>query len=327
MATIGPTSTVYDLVNGAQTYTGELVTAAKAAMESATTAAQIFVTFPEYAKASFPDKPPTSISSTLPTMVDATFVEPDAPTSELIFQDIADLDNGEAPVLDAVSPEITLPDGPSQLTEFMTVMPEVETKFDFPMPPDELHAPIDFPLINTRTEPHKPVIGLPTFDATKPADIGAAPTDYERRFEAAYKSAAPATMTLVSGYVDAMLNKYNPQYTGAMAAIETQLEKYLAGGTALAPEVEAAIFARAQERNDREASRLSDAIYNESAARGFTIPNGAINSQIQHARQDATNNNNKTTNEIIVMQAEMEQKNLQFAVTTSAGLRLSLIHI
>jgi len=43
------------------------------------------------------------------------------------------------------------------------------------------------------------------------------------------------------------------------------------------------------------------------------------------SRQAAADNNAAASREIVVMQAEMEQKNLQFAVTTSAGLRQAML--
>ena len=46
----------------------------------------------------------------------------------------------------------------------------------------------------------------------------------------------------------------------------------------------------------------------------------------QQARQNGADNNAAAAREIVAMQAEMEQKNLQFAVTTSAGLRTAMIN-
>ena len=110
-----------------------------------------------------------------------------------------------------------------------------------------------------------------------------------------------------------------------MAAIESQLTKYLMGGTGLNTDVEDAIYSRAREKMDVEAKRVQDAAFADAAARGFTLPTGALYSALARARQEAANNNAKSATDIAVAQAEMEQKNLQFAVTTSAALRKSML--
>ena len=167
---------------------------------------------------------------------------------------------------------------------------------------------------------------LPAFTAVTPTDTTVAPTNLDTTFGNAYSGAAPSMVTMVNGYVDAMLTQRNPQYNAQMAAIEAQLTKYLAGGTGLNAAVENAIYARAQSKNDAEARRVRDAAYAEAASRGFTLPSGALMSAMQTARQAGADNNAKAATEITVLQAEMEQKNLQFAVTTSTALRTTVLN-
>ena len=71
---------------------------------------------------------------------------------------------------------------------------------------------------------------------------------------------------------------------------------------------------------------MRDQAFADAAARGFTIPNGAMLAASQQARQAAADNNAAAAREIVVMQAEMEQKNLQFDVTTSVGLRTAMVN-
>ena len=133
-------------------------------------------------------------------------------------------------------------------------------------------------------------------------------------------------VTMIDGYVDSMLHKYNPEYATQMAAIEAQLTKYLEGGTGLNAAVENAIYERARSKNNAESLRVRDAALSDAAARGFTMPTGALMSAMQLARQSGADNNARAASEIVVMQAEMEQKNLQFAVTTSASMRTALLN-
>jgi chromosome segregation ATPase len=167
---------------------------------------------------------------------------------------------------------------------------------------------------------------LPSFDSIAPTLDAVAPTELDQTLEASYRGVAPSFVTAMEGYVDAMLSKHNPQYHTQMSAIETQLTRYLAGGTGLNDSVENAIYERAKAKNNAEASRVQAGAWGDAAARGFTLPNGALMSAMQTARQAAADNNASAAREIVVMQAEMEQKNLQFAVTTSTGLRTALLN-
>lgn len=319
---------VESLISSAQGYAAAVANQANTAMQAASNSIQaVGYSIPNFYPVALPSEPPTNVSLDMPTLDGVTLDLPAEPTGSLVFQDISPFEAGTAPTLVASLPTITLPTEPSAIAQFTQTAPTVNTTIAFPEPPSALLNPlIEAPTLTERDEPIKPQTMLPVFGAIAPVDTTAAPADIQQSFENAYAGAAPNTIAMLNGYVDAMLSKYNPRYAEQMSAIEKQLATYMAGGTGLKPEVEDAIYSRARERNDAEAKRLSDAAYNEAAGRGFTIPTGAVNAQIQRIRQDAATANNKTSNEIIVMQAEMEQKNLQFAVTTSTGLRTTMLN-
>lgn len=282
---------------------------------------------PTFHPVALPSTPPPSISLTLPTLGDVTLELPPEPANTLVFQDIAAIEAGNLPVLTATAPSITLPTAPSQLAAFSNTAPSINTSIAFPEPPDALLHPLfDAPTLTDRAEPDKPQVMLSRFDALAPVDTTVAPGDLTGSFENAYRGAAPSTITMLDGYVDAMLTKHNPRYHEQMGRIETQLSTYLDGGTGLKPAVENAIYERARGKNDAEARRVRDAAFSDAAARGFTLPTGAMMATIRGARQAGADNNAKASAEIVVLQAEMEQKNLQFAVTTSTGLRTTLLN-
>ena len=316
------------LIDQAKAYTTLLVGEAQTAMDAAVSNTQaIGYAIPNFQAATLPGAPPSAIDTTMPTLGTVTLDLPEEPSDILTFQDISPFEADAAPTFTDSAPTISLPTQPSQVAQFTQEAPSVDTSIVFPEPPDELLNPlIEAPILPERDEPTKPQTVAPAFTAVAPLDTTDAPTDIRGQLDSAYAGATANTVAMLDGYVDAMLAKYNPRYREQMEAIERQLATYMAGGTGLDPAVESAIYTRAQERNDAEAKRLADAVYNESAARGFTIPGGAVNAQIQRIRQDAATANNKTSNEIIVMQAEMEQKNLQFAVTTSTSLRTTLLN-
>jgi len=240
------------------------------------------------------------------------------------FQDISEIDTSNAPApLDAAAPDVTDPTQPAQLAEFGTSLPSLNLEAQFPSAPSLLvPAP---PNVGDREAPPAPNIVLPAFSGIRPEDAVAAPNDLAAALAGAYQEAAPRFVTMADGYVDAQMAKINPRYHEQLTRIEDQLAKYLDGGTGLKPEVEDAIYSRARGKNDAEARRVRDQALNDAATRGFTLPTGALMSAMQQARQAGADTNARAASEIVAMQAEMEQKNLQFAVTTSTGLRTAMV--
>jgi len=316
-----------DLINTARTNAEALSGTASSAME----AAQSAISNIPYTVVSY-DLPPLGAYPVFPPLGDV----PDS--------DPGDFDPGSAPGLDAMATIPTVALG--SLPEFYTQAPVfheqnkpssvapftpgvANVNFDLPFPdvPQVLLNPFaEPPTFPDRTEPSKPGVHVPSFDALTPTGAPAAPSDLAGVYQASYADAAPSMITMVNGYVDAELTKLNPEFHIQMGKIEAQLSKYLAGGTGLSAAVEDAIYARARSKNDAEARRVRDQALADAAARGFTMPAGALLSATQQARQAGADNNAKAASEIVVMQAEMEQKNLQFAVTTSTGLRTMMVN-
>lgn len=232
-----------------------------------------------------------------------------------------------APVFGETAPTFTMPSLPAGLAEFRTNAPTI-TSVEFPEPPSELENPNLQPVVfGDHTAPDKMALFMPQLPGNAPAFNGTEPTNLADEFRANYADTRTVLSTLASSYVEQMISQYAPNHSAGMAAVESRLQTYLDGGTALAPEVEEAIFNRARARNDVEAKKVQDAAFADIAARGFTLPSGALASTLARARQEAANNANKTSNEIAVAQAELEQKNLQFALSTSAALRTTVLQL
>jgi len=320
--------TVASLIADAQGRTATLTNSAQSALNAAVSAVtNMGYSITSFSGATLPAAPASQISLTPPTLTNVDLTLPAEPSAAPAYQDISAIVAGSLPTLSVAAPTISTPSSPSQLAQFSGSIPTITTSLVFPDPPSELTNPlISAPTLAAHTEPTAPQVSLPAFSAVTPTDNTVAPTNLDTTFDNAYSGVAPSMITMVNGYVDAMLAQRNPQYNAQMAAIEAQLTKYLAGGTGLNPAVENAIYARAQSKNDAEARRVRDAAYSEAAKRGFTIPTGALLSAQQTARQAGADNNAKAATEITVMQAEMEQKNLQFAVTTSTALRTTMLN-
>lgn len=318
---------VSDLIAAAQEFTTGTVAQADSALTAAATmVAAVGYTIPNFDPVALPSAPPSSAGLVAPTLTDIALELPAEPDGALVFQDIAGLDAGDAPTFDVIAPTVNLPTAPSQIAEFTGVAPSIDTDIDFPEPPDELMNPlVPAPVLTDRVEPTKPQVTLPTFDALVPTNDAVAPTDLEGQFRSAYQDAAPSTIAMLDGYVDAMLTKYNPRFSEQMGRIEDQLARYMAGGTGLNEDVEDAIFSRSQDKNAGETARTIDAARTAAADMGFTLPNGALLAAMNRARQSGADNNARANAEIVIMQAKMEQENLQFAVTTSANLRTAML--
>jgi hypothetical protein len=313
------------LIGSAREYASTLLEGAESSLSAAVQSIErIGYSQFSFNESTLPNPPPVTIDAELPSLADASLNIPQAPSSMLVFQDISAIEAGVAPVLTAEAPELTMPSLPSQLAEFTSQMPSVELNVQFPNAPD-LILP-ESPILQDRAAPIAPTTVLPAFGGQLPVDVPNAPVDMSGQFNAAYHTAAPEFISMVNGYVDAELHKINPEYHNQMARIETQLATYLNGGTGIKPAVENAIYERARGKNDSEARRVRDAAYGEAASRGFSLPTGVLMSSMQQARQAGADNNARAAGDIVIMQAEMEQKNLQFAVTTSANLRTAMLN-
>lgn len=316
-----PTPT--DIINTQEAYVKTIVDVANTSLADAISAVEwahepiVPTTY-----ATLPKAPDAMKDLVAPTLTDIALDLPTLPSTTLVFQDISPVDEGGLPTLSASLPTIDLPSKPSELPQFQAMLPSIDLSAQFPQAPDLIMPTA--PTLPTRSEPTAPTTILPTFTGVKPTGLPVAPTDIEGDFNAAYHAAAPEFITMVNGYVDAQLTKLNPEYHNQMARIEAQLTTYLNGGTGLSPAVENAIYERARSKNSAEARRVRDQAYSDAAKRGFTMPNGALMSAAQQARQAAADNNAQAGREIVVMQAEMEQKNLQFAVTTSKDMRIAI---
>lgn len=273
-----------------------------------------------------PDAPDIPDDLIAPTLATIDLVLPTEPGAVPAFQAISPIETGTTPTLTAIAPIITLPSLPSQLGGFNELAPAINTSYTFPTAPDQLVNPtLTAPVLTPHAVPTAPVIALPSFDSVAPTNDTVAPTDLQAQFIAAYSTAAPQFMSALNGQTDAWLRTYNPRYFDQLSAIEDKLSAYMAGGTGLSPAVENQIYERSRTKNDAEARRASDAAFDALAGRGFTLPGPSVAASIRASRQAAADNNAIAAREIVVMQAEMEQKNLQWAMNLSATMRTQFL--
>jgi hypothetical protein len=316
------------IIEDQRRYVSDLVDQNKEFLEDAANRmGSIGFVIPNYFPAVLPEAPPLEIDITAPVLQPVEFELPPEPEGIVAFQDIPALDPGVAPTLLAVAPTMNMPTRPSQVADFTDPAPDVNTSYVVPSPPDELMDPFALaPNMPERAAPAKPTVALPSFDAVKPDGLPDAPTNLEGRMDAAYRDNLPVAISQLEGYVDSMLAKHDPAYFARMEKIEAKLNALLAGGTGFNPAVENALYERSQGKNLAEARRVGKAAMRAAADAGFTMPPGAALSAQRQARQAAADNNARANTDIVVLQAEVEQKNLQFIVTTTIGLRTAMLN-
>lgn len=260
------------------------------------------------------------------TFAPATFNAPDKPKEPPGLLALSEVIPGDKPKNNVKKPTISTASKPSALQPFSAPRPSIKTDFALPPTPNYLKPPE--PRFTDHVVPDKPAINIPSFTARPPggADIPAFGADIQSTISTNQLGASLSFVRAIEGDVDVFIDKFGPDIKGQMQAMSSKLEAYLAGGTGLDTTVENAIYERAKGKNDAESRRVRDTTLADMAARGFTLPTGAMTSALQYARQSAADSNARAASEIVVMQAELEQKNLQFAMNTLVGLRTLIVN-
>jgi hypothetical protein len=273
-------------------------------------------------------KPLDSIPVDLPTLTPVTLELPNEPAAPPALIKIPTLDVGEVPTFTVGAPSIDLPNLPQGITPFNIEAPTINSNFAFPAPPELLIG--DAPVLPTRVEPAAPTITIPDFTSERPEDLESAAaiaTDIKTAMQAEYEGQSSSMQKAAEGYVAAMMTKIDPNYSGRLMTLQAELQQLKSGSVGLNSAGESGFYERARSRNSAEAIRVREQAMNEAAGRGFTIPTGALLSAIQQARQAGADNNAKASAEIAIAQAQLAQKNMEFAFTTSAALATTAVNV
>ena len=169
--------------------------------------------------------------------------------------------------------------------------------------------------------PPIPAYRAPEFTGSHPVFDAEMPTDLDATMRAQYETISPVMRDAVTSQIDVFIDRQFPNYRAGLAKIEDRLNTYLAGGSALSSEIENAIYARTLDKTNAEARRGSDKAWTEAAKAGYTMPTAYLLAKKQDIDQMRRDNNARAAIDIAVKQAELEQHNLQFAVTQSTALR------
>ena len=243
--------------------------------------------------------------------VPGAFVKPLAPAlPELVFQSVQPpsstaLASVTPPVLDAppedkaVAPTLVLPERPLPL---------------------EAEPPGEAPPIDAVSLPAAPDLALPEVPTLRELALPEVPT----LVLPAWSASAPSAADLVApGHIFQFTEqKYS---TPLLDELTARVRTMLAGGTGLPDAIWTALWDRARQKEEEAGLRLVQEATEEWAARGFSLPPGALAARVAAARQAVQSATATLAREIAVKQAEMEQANLQFAVAQGIALETLLL--
>lgn len=238
--------------------------------------------------------------------------EPVAPSIDLVFPKFPDsfvpgpiyeFDSdsvGTIPTFDQTAPSVALPASPGDLTvSAPTNTPDITTEFTFP---EEVSYTLPtLPTFESLSIPDAPSVSVPEFSAVLPSFSVEVPANPFSFNELAYDS---NLLTALKGEL---------------------LDRIQNGGTGLSPTIEQAIWDRARNREDINSTRSENEINVSQAAKGWSRPTGAHLAALDELAQETQNKNADLSREIAIQQAQLEQKNLEFAIQTSLALEDTLL--
>jgi len=195
------------------------------------------------------------------------------------------------------------------------IVPPVKPTVTDPTDPGDPPAPSDVvvpdapaitypvePAINTTyLMPDRPNISFPSFTAVQPIDNTLVPTNTFNYHEEAYQS-------------------------DLLDALKAKLAADLAaGGTGLGADAEAAIWARAADRQAELDEKLYDETMNFFSSRGWSIPPGALAGRLAEAHNESRRSSEKLNNDILVQQSQLAYQNVKDTITAITALEQVLI--
>lgn len=195
------------------------------------------------------------------------------------------------------------------------------TSLDIPAPP----APIDTsgaperPTLNDVTVPDDPNVAIPGAPDEIALNIPVTPVINLPTFE-------DMEVTFDTPNVNTVMQWDEPTYqSDTLDDIKGTIRRWLAGGTGMTPEVEAALFDRARDKLDTTAQKRVQESFDTFAAKGWTMPPGMLVEQVNAAQQESQQSAADLASDILSKSAEWEQENLRQAVQQGIALEGMLI--
>jgi len=209
-------------------------------------------------------------------------------------------DTGVAPTFSATTPLVNIPVVPA------LVIPDVNTTpptFNMPTLPDT--PQFTYPAVPTISEvamPAAPAINLPVFDSTF--------IDYDLTNTVGDFDWAEAP------FQDALMDELKSKLMADL----------INGGYGIEPADEEGLWMRAVDREVRNSERAIQEANRAAAARGFSLPPGALFAQMESVRQDTMEKNSSVQRDIALKRADLYVQNRQFTIQETRQVEQMLLN-
>jgi hypothetical protein len=241
-----------------------------------------------------------NVSYTIPTFTE-TFTKPARPEDPVLPS--LTVDAPTPPALTSV--DFILPGGQPSFTKDAPLM-------DFTGKPNALteDAPETVVSLTDIALPSVPDISLPSIPALETLTIPTLPSYTIPTF--GYTMPEPMDLMAPDGTLAWNESEY---ITDLTTKISSRLSVFMDGGTALPANVEQALWDRERVREDRVAAKTAQGVYEEFSARGFSLPQGVMAQRLAEIAQANQDKAVTLGRDIAIKQAELEQANMQFAIS------------
>lgn len=222
---------------------------------------------------------------------------PATPSLDSLFSGLDSVVNDPIPAAPLV-PTLTVPSAPSMRLPTAPVRPDVDMDVGTP------DAPVyDLPdLEGLKDIPEFTFEELPDFDGEMPEMTLAVPNVFINWAEPKYESELLSELTV-------------------------WVKRYMQGGTGLPPHVEDALFARSRDRISAETRKAVQEATATFAARGFSMPPGAMAKQVNVAREEGRARTAELNRDILIEATKWEIENIRFAVQQGIAIEQLLQNI
>lgn len=138
--------------------------------------------------------------------------------------------------------------------------------------------------------------------------------------------AARLTALLASTFSN-VLSTYFPRASNIQIAAEAWLEDTITNGaTGIPTSVENQIWERSRARELSDGARLSDEAVSTFAARGFSIPSGALAGRLSEVQQSVAGKISTHGRDVAIKQVEIQIETMKFAIAQALDYRLKSIN-
>jgi hypothetical protein len=188
---------------------------------------------------------------------------------------------------------------------------------NFPVVPSPLNlmAPVkDFVIDLSTSFPTAPITTLPPVPTFISLNLPTAPSLFLPIFDIYFPTSTLTIPTINFSFFE------NPYSDALLTSVKNELLIRLQGGTGLNPVVEAAIWNRGRDREQRASLQAERSLLIDRSSSGFSRPPGAVMAALEQVVQETQSKIIDLSREIMIKQAELEQENIKTTIQQTIAL-------